>query len=111
VDTLSLTAPATLPVGTSTTVTATLTQGSRSVPVAYPVTADWTASPNVHLGDARGLRPWHTAWFDPDTGRLVALRRSTVTLAVTVNGVTQPTTIQLAAPGAGTPAACLAAAC
>jgi hypothetical protein len=100
VDTLSLTSPPTLPVGQSTTVRAGLTQASRSVPVAYPVTADWSASPSVHIGGANGLRPWHTAWFDPTTGRLTALRPSTVTLAVAVNGVSRSTTIQLTAVSA-----------
>ncbi|HEV2781174.1 MAG TPA: phosphodiester glycosidase family protein [Actinophytocola sp.] len=97
VDTLSLTAPPELPAGRSATVSASLTQAGRTVPVGYPVTADWTASPTVHIGDPRGLRPWHTAWFDPDTGRLTAMRASTITLAVTVNGVTQRATVELTA--------------
>ncbi len=97
VDAVTVTAPPTLPAWQSATVTATLTQPGRQVPVAYPVTADWTASPNVHLGDPRGLRPWHTALFDPATGRLTALRPATITLAVTVNTVTTTTTIRLTA--------------
>jgi exopolysaccharide biosynthesis protein len=96
VDTLTITAPESLPAGQSATVTAGLTQGARTVPVAYPVTADWSASPNVHIG-ATGARPWHTATFDPATGQLTALRPATVTIAVTVNGVTRQTTIELTA--------------
>lgn len=96
VDTLAITAPQTLPAGQSATITASLAQGARTVPVAYPVTADWSASPNVHIG-ATGARPWHTATFDPATGQLTALRPATVTIAVTVNGVTQRATVTLTA--------------
>ena len=53
-----------------------MTQSGREVPVAAPVSADWTASPSVHIGSLLGLRPWHVAWFDPSTGRLTALRSS-----------------------------------
>jgi exopolysaccharide biosynthesis protein len=97
VDTLSLTAPAALPAGQSAVVTASLTQGSRTVPVRYPVTADWSASMNVHIGDPRGLRPWHTALFNPDTGQLTAMRASTITLSVAVNGIRQQSTVALTA--------------
>jgi exopolysaccharide biosynthesis protein len=97
VDTLTVTTPPTLATGQSATITAALTQGTRTVPVAYPVTAGWSASPTVHIGDQRGLRPWHAAWFDPDTGRLTALRPATITLAVTVNGETRWATVELTA--------------
>ncbi|MEU7531287.1 phosphodiester glycosidase family protein [Saccharothrix sp. NPDC042600] len=89
VDALTLTAPDVAVVGTPETVAATLTQGSRQVPVRYPVSADWTASPNVHVGPAPGLRPWHAAWLDPETGRFTAFRAARVTVAVTVNGMTR----------------------
>ncbi|WP_174531196.1 hypothetical protein, partial [Micromonospora maritima] len=70
-------------------VAATLTQpGGREVPVAAPVSADWSGSPNLHIGGAAGVRPWHVARFDPATGQLTALRPGArVLLAVTVNGV------------------------
>jgi hypothetical protein len=101
VDTLTITAPATLQVGRSATVTASLTQGTRTVPVAYPVTADWSASPSVYVGDdPRALRPWHTAWFDPTTGELMARRTGTITLSVLVNGVRQQARVELAARAA-----------
>ncbi|GAB3403955.1 phosphodiester glycosidase family protein [Flindersiella endophytica] len=61
VDALTLNAPTTLQAGRSADVSATLTQGSRVVPVAYPVSADWSGSPNLHVGSKSGLRPWHTA--------------------------------------------------
>jgi hypothetical protein len=105
VDTLTLTAPPTLLIGQSATVSATLTQAARTVPVRYPVSADWSGSPNLHIGDPRALRPWHTASFNPDTGQLTALRPSTVTLSVLVNGVRQQATVELTAAKAARPAA------
>ncbi|WP_405100162.1 phosphodiester glycosidase family protein [Micromonospora sp. NBC_01412] len=110
VDQLALTAPETVAVGAPARVTATLTQpGGRVVPVAAPVSADWSASPSVLVGPAGGLRPWHVARFDPATGELTALRPgATVRLAVTVNGVRAEATVTLtraAAAAARTPAA------
>ena len=97
VDALQVRAPATAPVGAAVPVDAVLTQAGREVPVAYPVSADWTASPDVHIGPLWGLRPWHVAWFDPTTGTLLGLRAGTITLGVTVNGVTDQATVTLAA--------------
>ncbi|MEU4741627.1 metallophosphoesterase, partial [Actinosynnema sp. NPDC023658] len=93
VDDLTVQVPATVRVGSPVTVTATLTQGSRQVPVAYPVSMDWSASPDVHIGPASGLRPWHVAWLDPATGTLTALRPGHPTLTLTVNGTTRHTTL------------------
>ncbi|MFC7550993.1 phosphodiester glycosidase family protein [Plantactinospora sp. GCM10030261] len=88
VDGLTLAVPADVPVNAPVPVTASLTQpGGRAVPVATPVSADWSASPNVHIGPIWGLRPWHAARFDPDTGELTAYRPALIALAVTVNGV------------------------
>ncbi|MER5260900.1 phosphodiester glycosidase family protein [Actinosynnema sp. NPDC002837] len=101
VDGLTLTAEPTTRIGSPTEVSASITQGSRRVPVAYPVTADWSGSPNLHLGQASGLRPWHVAWLDPDTGALTALRPGQVTVAVTVNGVTQRAEVATAFPERG----------
>ncbi|GIG89376.1 phosphodiester glycosidase family protein [Plantactinospora endophytica] len=97
VDGLALAAPPSLSAGTAAPVTATVTQpGGRQVPVAAPLSADWSGSADLHVGPSRGLRPWHAAWFDPATGRLTALRsRGAVQLAVTVNGVTARTTVAL----------------
>ncbi|MEU9509553.1 phosphodiester glycosidase family protein [Micromonospora sp. NPDC048170] len=102
VDALALAAPASVAVGTPATVTATLTQpGGRTVPVAAPVSADWSASPNVHVGSILGLKPWHVARFDPATGRLTALRPGAqVKLAVAVNGTNAEATITLTAAAA-----------
>jgi hypothetical protein len=89
VDALAITAPATVRRGTPVSVSATVTQAGRQVPVAPPVSADWTGSPTVHIGSATGVRPWHVAWFDPTSGRLTALRsKGSIELSVTVNGVT-----------------------
>lgn len=96
VDALAVNAPASIPFGQSVPVGATLTQGGRPVPVALPVSADWTGSPNVHIGALRDLRPWHVAWFNPATGRLLSLRSSgSITLTVTVNEITSSATISL----------------
>ncbi|MGS2618005.1 phosphodiester glycosidase family protein [Micromonospora sp. LZ34] len=107
VDQLALAAPASVAVGTPATVTATLAQpGGRTVPVAAPVSADWSASPNLHVGSAAGLRPWHVARFDPATGRLTALRPGQVILSVEVNGERARASIALtAATAAEAPAA------
>ncbi|MEU8297837.1 phosphodiester glycosidase family protein [Micromonospora sp. NPDC048909] len=98
-DQLALEAPASVRVGAPTAVTATITQpGGRAVPVAAPVSADWSASPGVHIGSAAGLRPWHVARFDPATGTLTALRPgASLVLAVTVNGVRAEATVATAA--------------
>ncbi|MER7475240.1 hypothetical protein, partial [Micromonospora sp. NPDC000018] len=76
---------------------ATVTQpGGRTVPVAAPVSADWSASPNLHVGSAAGLKPWHVARFDPATGTLTALSPGAqVKLAVDVNGVHAEATVTL----------------
>ncbi|WP_197289313.1 phosphodiester glycosidase family protein [Saccharothrix sp. NRRL B-16348] len=98
VDGLTLTAPAEVWLGAPVRVTASVTQGSRQVPVAYPVSADWSGSPNLHVGPISGLRPWHVAWLDPTTGALTALRPGRVTVAVTVNGTTQRTDLTTSLP-------------
>ncbi|MER7460898.1 phosphodiester glycosidase family protein [Micromonospora sp. NPDC126480] len=97
VDDLTLDVPDTVTVGAPATVSATLTQpGGRTVPVAAPVSADWTGSTNLHVGPILGVRPWHAAWFDPATGRLTALRPgATVTLTVDVNTARTSETITL----------------
>ncbi|MDG4804988.1 phosphodiester glycosidase family protein [Micromonospora sp. WMMD980] len=98
-DRLALSTPAEVRLGAPATVAATLTQpGGRQVPVAAPVSADWAGSPNLHIGDASGVRPWHVARFDPATGRLTALRPGgRVLLTVTVNGVRAEATVTTAA--------------
>ncbi|MEK8142056.1 hypothetical protein NKH18_03805 [Streptomyces sp. M10(2022)] len=65
--------------------------------MAFPLSADWTGSPNVHIGDPDDARHRHTAVLDPATGTLTALRPGTITLAVTVNGSTRRAEIEIAA--------------
>ncbi len=96
VDLLRLDAPERIDAGKTAQVKATLDQAGRPVPVGYPISADWGASPNVHIGSASDAKPRHVAVFDPSTGKLTALRSGAITLAVTVNGVTQRATIDIA---------------
>ncbi|WP_326644168.1 phosphodiester glycosidase family protein [Nonomuraea fuscirosea] len=100
VDELTLTAPATVAVGRPATVTASLVQGTRTVPAAYPVSAGWSGSPNLHVGPRETAKPWHVAVLDPDTGTLTALRAGRVTVAVTVSGVTRQATVTATAKAA-----------
>lgn len=94
VDGLTVTAPAELRTGQDADVTAAVIQGegagARTVPVGWPLSADWTGSPNVYVGDvSRARHPGrYVAAFDPATGKLTALRPGTATLAVAVNGAT-----------------------
>ncbi|MEV8457418.1 phosphodiester glycosidase family protein [Streptomyces sp. NPDC052095] len=100
VDAVRIDAPPVLRAGGRTKVTATVTQGSREVPVGFPLAADWTGSPNVLIGDAKGPGPHRMAVLDPATGTLTALRPGTVTLAVTVNGTTERVRIRIVAAAA-----------
>ncbi|MFJ8884713.1 phosphodiester glycosidase family protein [Streptomyces sp. NPDC102402] len=104
VDALALDAPSALAAGERGAVRAQVTQGARTVPAAFPLSVDWTGSPNVRIGKADGARGRHIATLDPATGTLTALRPGTVTLAATVNGVTRQAQIRIAA-GAVAPAA------
>ncbi|GAA2910429.1 phosphodiester glycosidase family protein [Streptosporangium fragile] len=101
VDGLTLTAPASVRVGTPGRVTASLAQGSRTVPVAHPVSADWSGSPNLHVGTRAGAKRRHVAVLDPATGTLTALRPGQVAVSVTVNGVTRQATVTLSAEESG----------
>ncbi|MFG1946846.1 phosphodiester glycosidase family protein [Nonomuraea sp. NPDC048826] len=105
VDELTLTAPATVAVGSPGTVAATVRQGTRDVPVAYPVSARWSGSPNLHIGSRAGAKPRHVAVLDPGTGTLTALRAGEVTVAVTVNGVTRQAAVAITAKSAAKTAA------
>ncbi|MCX4825388.1 phosphodiester glycosidase family protein [Streptomyces sp. NBC_01142] len=101
VDGLMLEAPEVLAPGRAEDAGATVAQGARRVPVAFPLSADWTGSPNLYIGDPENARHRHAAAFDPSTGRLTALRPGTVTLAVTVSGVTQRAQTRITATGEG----------
>ncbi|WP_245775002.1 phosphodiester glycosidase family protein [Nonomuraea wenchangensis] len=100
VDELILTAPGSVAVGTPAQVSAVVKQGTRTVPAAYPASASWSGSPNLHVGARGAAKPWHVAVLDPATGTLTALRKGQVTVAVTVNGVTRQATVSLTARAA-----------
>ncbi|MDT0379905.1 phosphodiester glycosidase family protein [Streptomyces sp. DSM 42041] len=96
VDGLTLQAPDALPDGATDAAGATVRQGEGAgageVPVAWPVSADWSGSRNLCLGDGRPKRRCDAA-FDPATGVLTALRPGTVSLAVEVNGARAERTV------------------
>jgi hypothetical protein len=89
VDDLTLAAPASVAAGRSVTVTGTVTQGSRQVPAAYPVSVAWSGSSNLHVGARSAAGSRDVAALDPSTGTLTGLRQGRVTVAITVNGVTR----------------------
>ena len=95
VDGLELDAPTSIGVGEQAEVTATVDNDGTDVPVAYPVSADWSGSENLHIGPADDAGPGHAAAFDPATGELTAITEATIILDVTVNGVTEEVTIEL----------------
>ncbi|MBP0458027.1 phosphodiester glycosidase family protein [Streptomyces bomunensis] len=81
-DALTLSAPSSLPVGGEARVTATVSQGTRTVPVAFPVSADW--------------RVTGPATYDPEDSTLTARGwPGTVRLSVTVDGVTREAVIHV----------------
>ncbi|MFJ5118093.1 phosphodiester glycosidase family protein [Kitasatospora sp. NPDC088548] len=87
-DAVALQAPAALGLLDSAPVTATLTQdGDRTVPVAWPVTAQWGGE-RVHIGPAAGAPRTAVAAYDPAARTLTGLRPGTATLTVTVGGIT-----------------------
>ncbi|MFD9964418.1 phosphodiester glycosidase family protein [Amycolatopsis sp. NPDC058986] len=90
VDALTVSGPDALRPGAHADIRAELTQGARTVPAAYPVSAEWTGGWGTHI--ATGLwppAPWDVATFDPATGVLTALRPGVARLSVTVNGVSR----------------------
>ncbi|TDW18316.1 phosphodiester glycosidase family protein [Kribbella kalugense] len=95
VDSLELTAPASLRRGQSAAASATVIQDDRRVPVSFPVSADWWGSTLLHIGPAKTAPFWAVASYDPATGQLTALRPGTAQLGVTVNGVSKSTTLRV----------------
>ncbi|MFI5691677.1 phosphodiester glycosidase family protein [Kribbella sp. NPDC051586] len=95
VDSLELTAPASLRRGQSATASATVIQEDRRVPVTFPVSADWWGSTFLYIGPAKAAPFWAVASYDPATGQLTALRPGTAQLGVTVNGVSKSTMLRV----------------
>jgi hypothetical protein len=90
VDGLTLGLPGTLAAGEAVPAGATLTQGTggaaREVPVASPVSADWSGSRHLHIGDPAEAGRHDVAALDPATGELTGLRPGEVTVEVMVSG-------------------------
>jgi hypothetical protein len=95
VDSLELAAPVSVKMGKTAPVAATVVQENRRVPVSFPVSADWSGSSLLHIGQIRTAPFWAVASYDPATGILTGLRPGTVQLAVTVNGTTKSATVQI----------------
>lgn len=88
VDTIALTAPASLTIGATGAVSATVEQdGARTVPVQWPVSAQWGGA-GVHVGPAGTAPRWAVVAVDPAAGTIEGLRAGAATVAVTVNGET-----------------------
>ncbi|MDF2094283.1 phosphodiester glycosidase family protein [Knoellia sp. 3-2P3] len=90
VDAVELTAPATLAVGSSVSLSPTFRQGDAIVPVAWPVSAQWSGT-GVQV-DERGAG---VVRFDPGTHTLTAVRPGTATLTLVVGGVRSTATVEV----------------
>ena len=97
VDALTLTVVDELPQGETKEVTATVTQGegadAREVPVGFPLSADWSGSSKLHIGDPDDAAPTDVAAYDPATRKLTGLKPGKATLRVTVNGTAKETSL------------------
>ena len=104
VDELTLSGvPETLPLGGTADVSGTVSQdGTREVPVAWPMSAQWGGE-GVVVDDG-GLRTLEATAdivrLNPATGELTAVAPGTATVELTVNGVTRTASVTVpAAPG------------
>ncbi|MFI6057779.1 phosphodiester glycosidase family protein [Streptomyces sp. NPDC051286] len=87
-DAVDLKAPTALGLLDSVPVTATLTQDDeRTVPVAWPITAQWGGN-GVHIGTVASAPRGAVAAYDPAARTLTGLRPGKATLTVTVGGAT-----------------------
>lgn len=92
VDEISLETSRAVPQGESSQVTASFVQDGRTVPVAWPVTAQWGGE-GVHIVDSSEQSEDATdenavIRYNPISGEITALRPGTAKLSVTVNGHT-----------------------
>ncbi|WP_141711660.1 phosphodiester glycosidase family protein [Jiangella alba] len=96
VDAIALTAPATLAPGATGAVSATVEQdGTRTVPVRWPMSAQWGGTA-VHVGPADTAPRWAVVAVDPAAGTVQGLRPGAATVSVTVNGETATRQIDVA---------------
>ena len=101
-DEVSLEAAGAVPLGESGSASASFKQDGRTVPVAWPVTAQWGGD-GVQVVDGsqqfeRAAAQDAVIRFNPSTGEITALRPGTAKLSVTVNGRTA--TQQVTVPAA-----------
>ncbi|WP_350280842.1 phosphodiester glycosidase family protein [Kribbella sp. HUAS MG21] len=87
---ITLNAPTSLPAGTSTRLSGSIVQpegvgnGTRVVPLRYPMSVHWSASSNVAIGSVDlARRTGKIAALDPATRTLTALRPGKITVSVT----------------------------
>lgn len=88
VDELELDLPDRMVVGSTVSQPATVRQDdTRTVPVAWPMSADWSGR-RVHVGAADDAHPRDALAVDPVTGTVTALRPGAAMVSLTVNGET-----------------------
>lgn len=102
VDEVSLEAAGVVPLGETGSASASFKQDGRTVPVVWPVTAQWGGD-GVQVVDGsqqfeRAAAQDAVIRFNPSTGEITALRPGTAELSVTVNGrtATQKVTVPAA---------------
>ncbi|WP_261166966.1 phosphodiester glycosidase family protein [Microbacterium sp. Marseille-Q6965] len=107
VDELTLSGvPETLPIGGTAQVSGTVSQdGTREVPVAWPMSARWGGEGVVvDDGALRALEASaQVVRLNPATGELTAVAPGTATVELTVNGVTRAASVTVPAAPGGTP--------
>ena len=101
VDTIRLDAPASLKSGKEGRISASLTQDGRTIPVAWPVTAQWGGT-GVVVDDgsdraAADAPQDAVVRVNPRTGTITGLRTGRATVRVTVNGRTAEATVAVEA--------------
>jgi hypothetical protein len=101
--TIALDAPATLQVGSSATLSGSIRQpsgvdqnGTRQVPLAYPMSVHWGGSSSLAIGSGAAAvyaarKAGKVAILDPATREITGLRRGSVKVTVTVDSMREYT--------------------
>lgn len=99
VDSLDISAAPTMLTDKSQMISASLTQGDHIVPVAWPVSAQWSGEgvTVIDSSTSQYAAEDSLAIFNQSTGELFALKPGTVTLTLTVNGRSESVDIQIKA--------------